>query len=310
VTVGEGAFKGCLALEYAAFAQVSWDRAVFEACDRLQVVTVRSVVDVDEHALLGSNAHWVTSVPWLKEQRHTLDVVIPAADGCTTRVWTADATPALVAMTALTATGGRQIMTAAQRRLLGEVDLSALASLPPDLTLANSYFLRMARLPATTEEIPARFFCNCSLLLSINLDECTRLARIGLYAFSGCWRLQHLQLPQSCTHLDFTDSGVTHLDLRGTDLERAVVVRCGRLQRLILPHPFGGELAAEYNVSLQALSLGRAPRFSGTVRPREVRHFSMYSCVRPIRHPASTVRTLLGESAELNGREVRPSLPL
>jgi hypothetical protein len=224
-------------------------------------------------------------------------------------VWTAERRDAIMAMTDLVVTGGSCPIKEGHRRLLCEIDLSALGDLPAGLSLQRCVFLRRVRLPARVRVIPAEMFYQCEQLKEVGLGECQELREIGTNAFANCWNLRDIDVPRSCLYVRFEQSGLHALDLR-----YCLPLIVGTMCCVRLASSFRGELMMGVAISLRAVTLGRLTQ--GQVRnvllgswPDEVRCVSSsFLGVLSWCMVLSRAR-VFGEVAAMGGRSGGPALP-
>jgi hypothetical protein len=223
--------------------------------------------------------------------------------------WNAKWQDPVVAMTKLVVLGGECPLLESHRRLLSEVDLSALERLPPAVTLKACPFLERVRLPKGLEVIPDRRFYCCQWLKDVNLGECEALRTIGKSAFLHCYMLRCVEVPVTCKDVDLTHAGVEELDLRCGHPDIVVVTACTRLRRLKLPPHFRASLKARCTGSMESLTVGDVA--SGTFD----------ACLRDVRWAAARFRggiplrgtlfgaRVFGEVSAVGERGGIPALP-
>jgi hypothetical protein len=159
-------------------------------------------------------------------------------------------------MSALAVMDGPCRIEDGQRRMLFEIDLSALKAFPPGFTLERCVFLRFVRLPVELELIPSDMFDTCQYLEFVNVGECAKLREIRESAFGHCWKLRHLDVPAQCKVVCVDESGLLTLDLRFVRPSVITAFYCARLSRVIVPHAFRGKLNLEAALSLVSLTVG------------------------------------------------------
>jgi hypothetical protein len=185
--------------------------------------------------------------------------------------WSTERQDPVVAMTRLVVLGGDCPLLESHRRLLSEVDLSALKRLPPGLTLRECPFLERVRLPVGLEVVPDGMFEACQWLKEVSLGECEALRTMGKGAFLHCYMLTTVEVAVACKDIDLAHTGVEGLDLRYGHPDMVAVTACVRLRKLNLPRGFPASLRARCTGSMESLTMGDIA--SGTIDAslREVR---------------------------------------
>jgi hypothetical protein len=202
---------------------------------------------------------------------------------------------------------------------LVEIDMSQLVCLPMGFTMRECLFLERVRLPVEAMEIPDGMFEWCPRLCEVNLGACRRVARIGARAFAGCYDLRGVEVPPACMRVDFRESGLKELDLRGNmeGLRELDVGGCGNLERLMLSRRWCVRLETACDFSMRArLTVGvkaarmrgRRDRWVRPIRSREVRFLSLQGFHLNMSTVCPT-GLVFGEVVGLAGREVHPALP-
>jgi hypothetical protein len=176
------------------------------------------------------------------------------------REWDGVEREALVPMTCLTVRSGSCHIEVAQRRMLIEVDLTALGDLPGNASFTRGFFLKRVRLPLGVTRIPSHFFDYCQLLCEVNTGDCIALREIGESAFTHCWALQGLEIPAGCREVYINDCGVQVLDVGHHHPTTVGLPGCASLKALRLPRRFRGDLNLSWAVSLKALTIGTLRR--------------------------------------------------
>jgi hypothetical protein len=281
VSLGECALCGCAQLSFACFGPVAFTDAVFSGCEQLTAVNASRVVSVTKGAFVGSSVEAFAGGECPAECGDALEYVATPAGPPGEMVWRSDAEPVeLTAMTRLKVLGRSLEISGEQRRFLAEMDLSAFDRLPAGCTLRESFGLKRVRFSQNLVEIPDNFFKDCSRLVAVNSGECLSLERIGKRAFSDCWKLRELIIPESCREVYVSFSGISSLDLRRSEATLVKGVGCHHMRRLCLLTRVACELLASSNPALSHMSLRVWPRgndwgWACSMRPEEMRLFSM-----------------------------------
>jgi hypothetical protein len=120
------------------------------------------VEEVHSWALLGSGIRRIEGVDWPSRFGDALRVLDPPGTLSVCRSWTRAEKVDWVAMTRLSVRGGLCEMTAEEKLLLCEIDLSGLEELPRAFSLNGCPFLERARLPVTVETLADGFWPVCA----------------------------------------------------------------------------------------------------------------------------------------------------
>jgi hypothetical protein len=274
------------------------------------------VISAVKRALVGSGIEAFTGGEWPSECKDALEFVATPAAPSVPTVWLGDNGPLeLICTTRLTVLGGSLVIAIEQRRFLAEVDLSAFGQLPWGSTLAGSFALRVVRFSRELMEIPRGVSHNCSRLIDVNSGECYSMTMINQQAFYGCWKLRELIIPDGCTVVGASGSGVGSLDLRGSKATSVLADNCYHMGKFFLPNRVACVLGMLYCPALSHLSLRIWPRgnawgWARNVRLKEMRLSSMRAA--PLSDGAGACLSrahVFADVGSVGERQARPALP-
>jgi hypothetical protein len=135
-------------------------------------------------------------------------------------------------------------------------------------------------------------------------------------AMVGCWKLKVLVIPQNCREVDVSYSGISALDVRGSEAESVRAFDCYHMRTLCLPNRMACELEASSNPALVHVSLrvwprGNAWQWARSTRPEEMRLFSMRAA--PVTDGAGAYclsgAQIFADVGSVGERQSRPALP-